>query len=86
MALLEPGHTVLRFKIFGVEVKHIFETCANVLGVVDQAGEPEPGLLVPVVGLDNLREQRARLIAPAGYGGADALIEESVGHAAYPAL
>src|SRR5262245_58339910 len=86
MALFEPGQAALGLDIVRVNVEHIFETGANVFGVLDQAREPEPGLLVAIVGLDDLRQQRASLVAAAGDRCADAVLKKIVGHATYPTL
>src|SRR5215217_4349650 len=86
MALFDPGQPLLSFDIIRVEVQYIFEACAHVFRFFEQAREPEPGLLVAVVGLNRLREQRAGLVAPAGEGSADALFEECSSHGAFPAM
>ena len=59
MALFDPGQALLGLEIIWVEVQYIFEAGANFFGIFDQAREPEPSLLVAIIGLDDLGEQRA---------------------------
>ena len=75
VGLLKPRNKILGFDVAGVEIEHVLQAGAHVLGVVDHAGEPEPSLLVALVGLDQLHKQGASFLALAGPRCGDPLLE-----------
>jgi hypothetical protein len=64
---------LLGLEIIRVELKCIFQADTHILWIVDHSSQPNPCLFIAIVGLDDLGEQRTRLIAPASERGTDAL-------------